>query len=186
MKKLRAKTIRFQSTISLKRGENPAARGFTLVEILIVVIILGILASIIIPKFSTATVEARENMMRENLRILRTQIATYRAQHWDISPGYDAGGNPDEQAFIDQMTMFTDEDGNTDAIASAVFRYGPYMSEIPENPLNAIASVNMIADGAAMPAAATNNDGWVYKPEDIIFRSDSPGNDMTGRSYFSY
>ena len=186
MKKLRAKTICFQSTASLKRGEIHAVTGFTLVEILIVVIILGILASIIIPKFSTASVEARENMMKENLRILRTQIATYRAQHWDISPGYDASGNPDEQAFIDQMTMFTDEDGNTNAIASAVSRYGPYMSEIPENPLNAKASVNMIADGAGMPAAATDNDGWVYKPQDIIFRADSPGNDMTGRSYFSY
>lgn len=186
MKMLRAKTTGFQTIASLRCGKSPAARGFTLVEILIVVIILGILASIIIPKFSTATVETRENMTRENLRIMRTQIATYRAQHWDISPGYDAAGNPDEQAFIDQMTMFTDEDGNTNAIASAVFRYGPYLSEIPENPLNAKASINMIADGAGMPAAATDNDGWVYKPQDIIFRADSIGNDITGRSYFSY
>jgi len=161
-------------------------QGFTLVEILIVVTILGIMASIMIPKFSNATEETRETMLREELRILRTQIATYRAQHWDTCPGYDGGGNVSEQAFIDQLTMYTDENGNTNAVAGPVFKYGPYLREIPENPLNNKSSIQLIPDGGAMPGAATDADGWIFKPEENIIRADSVGNDNQGNSYYSY
>ena len=41
-----------------------ARRGFTLVELLIVVVILGILATIVIPQFSNASQQARENTSR--------------------------------------------------------------------------------------------------------------------------
>ena len=42
--------------------------GFTLVEILIVVVILGILAAIVIPQFSQASNEARESSLKSNLK----------------------------------------------------------------------------------------------------------------------
>ena len=54
-------------------------KAFTLVEILIVVIILGILASIVVPNFSNASHQARENMLKKNLYMLRSQINVYRA-----------------------------------------------------------------------------------------------------------
>ena len=67
------------------------SKGFTLVEILIVVVILGILAGIVIAGFSNTSTEAKESMLKENLRIMRTQIGAYRAQHEDVSPGYPDG-----------------------------------------------------------------------------------------------
>jgi len=178
------KKLRFQ--INCFKFRTSKYHGFTLVEILIVVTILGIMAAIMIPKFSNATEETRENMMKEELRMLRTQIATYRAQHWDTCPGYDDGGNISEQSFIDQLTLFTDENGNTNAVAGPVFKYGPYLREIPENPLNNKSSIRMIPDGGAMPGAGTDVDGWIFKPEENILRSDSPGTDKYGVSYFSY
>ena len=173
--------------ISLPNGKLITnKKAFTLVELLIVIIILGMLSAIIVPKFSNASVEARESMLRENIRILRNQIATYRAQHWETAPGYDAGGNISEQTFIDQMTMFTDEHGNTNDIGGAAFPYGPYLLEIPENPINARADMNLIMDDAAMPAQATDNTGWIFKPQEIIFRANSIGSDFNGTEYYSY
>ena len=54
-----------------------AKKGFTLVEILIVVIILGILAAIVVPQFSNASDEAKLNSMKSNLQAVRAQIQLY-------------------------------------------------------------------------------------------------------------
>ncbi|MBN1764298.1 MAG: prepilin-type N-terminal cleavage/methylation domain-containing protein [Sedimentisphaerales bacterium] len=161
-------------------------RGFTLVELLIVVVLLGLLASIVIPQFSTATVESRENMMRENLRIMRNQIGTYHIQHWDVAPGYDADGIPGEQAFIDQMTLFTDEDGVSNDVASARFHLGPYMTEIPENPVNGLSSIAIILDAGEVPDEPTDNTGWIYKPAERIFKANASGTDINGKTYYDY
>ena len=49
-------------------------RGFTLVEILIVMTLIGILVAIAIPNFSKSTIRAREAVLKENLHQLRTAI----------------------------------------------------------------------------------------------------------------
>src|SRR5438046_2546568 len=70
---------------------SPQLRAFTLIETLIVVVILGILATIVIPQFSNASVNAKENMLKDELRYLRTQVVVYKAQHHDVPPGYPGG-----------------------------------------------------------------------------------------------
>ena len=56
-------------------------KGFTLVELLIVVIILAILAAIVIPQFSSATDDTKEAALDSNLGGLRNAIELYKAQH---------------------------------------------------------------------------------------------------------
>src|SRR3982751_5070822 len=100
---------------ALGRSRNA---GFTLVEILIVVVILGILATIVIPQFSNASHEARESMLKDDLRYLRTQVQVFKAQHREIPPGYPSGNTaatPTESDFVDQMTKFTSEAAITSA-----------------------------------------------------------------------
>ncbi len=162
-------------------------KGFTLVEILIVVIIIGIIAALIVPQFSNAALESRETMLMENLRSMRTQINIYKAQHNDITPGYD-GENLSAEIFINQLTKFTDQNGNISDTKSDIYNFGPYLSEMPSNPLNQSNGVLVIANAQAMPISAVggNEFGWIYKADEGDFRANSIGNDRNGRSYYGY
>ncbi len=55
-------------------------RGFTLVEILIVVVILGILAAIVVPQFTTAADDARVGNMDTQVSTIQNQIELFRAK----------------------------------------------------------------------------------------------------------
>ncbi|HEX8915773.1 MAG TPA: prepilin-type N-terminal cleavage/methylation domain-containing protein [Humisphaera sp.] len=124
-------------------------QGFTLIEILIVVIILGILAAIVIPQFSSASNDARKSNVQTTVQTLRSQIALYKLQHQDTLP--------DLVTNWDQITKKTDASGSTSP-AAGVQTFGPYMQETPVNSLNGKSTV---ANGDGSAAASTAV-GFVY------------------------
>ena len=63
------------------RITNRAQRAFTLIEILIVVVILGILAAIVIPQFTDASTDASTSSVRSQLQTIRSQIELFRVQN---------------------------------------------------------------------------------------------------------
>jgi general secretion pathway protein G len=125
--------------------------GFTLVEILIVVVILGILAAIVIPQFTEASTEAKLSSLMSDLQTVRSQIELYKVQHNDDLPG-DGGAT-----FEEALTGKTDIDGDVAAAGA----YGPYLQSIPTNPFNDKVSVRI--DGNE---AGTDADGWRFDATD--------------------
>jgi len=135
-------------------------KGFTLVEILIVVIILGILAAIVIPQFTEASNDARVSSMVSDLQTVRSQIELYKIQHLDNYPGTVNGtwtiGN-----FVPHLT------GTTDVQGVAGGTLGPYMQKFPTNPFKGgtIADAVRDATGATDPNAESGDEGWWFNSQ---------------------
>ena len=127
------------------RKNRSTRGGFTLIEILIVVIILGILAAIVIPQFSSASSDARKSNVQSTVQTLRSQVALYKLQHGDVLPNLVTGWT--------QLTGKTDSAG---AAASSGVTFGPYMQDVPVNSLN---SKSNVVDGTAASSTAC---GFVY------------------------
>lgn len=112
--------------------------GFTLVEILIVVVILGLLAAIVIPQLTDANATAKTSSLRTDLRRVRSQINLYKMQHNNNLPSL--------SNFEAQMTGTTNRNGDTNDTD-----LGPYLQLIPQEPFT---SSNALT--------ANGTQGWNY------------------------
>jgi len=167
--------------------------GFTLIEMLVVVIILGILAMIIVPQITVSTEDARLNTLQSNLTAVRSAIEVYAAQHGNRYPGTysEADGTTpvadnatSRTALLAQLTQFSDINGRTQATQDATFKYGPYLKlgQLPQNPYVAdpANSVDVVCvfDQNDITAArvrdGASNAGWrYYAPLGLFFANDS-------------
>jgi prepilin-type N-terminal cleavage/methylation domain-containing protein len=146
--------------------------GFSLVEMLIVISILGIMAAIIIPAMKDHSQKAKEAAAKDNLRILRTAIEAYAAQHNGVPPGY-ADDNPSAAP---------------NALVLTIQLTPEYLNAMPENPLNGLSTVDAILNGPGnpFPSAPSGTSGWIYKAETKMVKLDATGTDSEGVSYFDY
>ena len=135
-------------------------KGFTLVEILIVVIILGILALIVAIEFAGASTAARETSLAKDLQMIRRQIGVFKNHHVGIIPGQDG------QDIVDQLTGKTDAAG----IVADDGVYGPY---IPTFPTNSFTNTATVESGAGSPGGG--NCGWYYNTDTGNFYADDDG-----------
>ena len=137
--------------------------GFTLVEILIVAVIMGILASIVIPQFTQSSDDARYSATLQDLQTLRSQIDLYRNQHENRYPGdtksSDGSAGGDGTDFAKQLTEPTNESGKTGAFGDPDYPFGPYFhNQVPANPFNALRDVTVDS-----PTTADDASGWVFE-----------------------
>jgi general secretion pathway protein G len=126
--------------------------GFTLVEILIVVIILGILAAIVIPQFTNASEDARQSSAASQLQTIRSAVELYKLQHGDKYPLDTAGTGWD-------WTKLTGTSTGTDGTT-----VGPYLQQVPVNPLNGDSKVLCQPNDpvAATPTQAAGDEGYIF------------------------
>ena len=178
--------------------------GFTLVELLIVVIILAVLAAIIVPQFSSATIDAKEAALDANLARMRSAIELFQAQHGGMYPGSVAtsggtcpsGGTAgtgtanSAQALLDHMLMYSDGTGKTCSVGDATFKYGPYVRKgIPHDSItgkgSVAADIVVTSTGAPIVPSATTG-GWALDVKSGQLVMNSNANDSRGKPYYSH
>jgi len=141
--------------------------GFTLVEILIVVIILGILAAIVIPQFTNASQDARKSSLVSQLQTIRAQLELYKLQHRDLYPT--SSGLPAGTWDWTKMTSKSNEDGTT---TGGTLLLGPYLQAAPRNSISSIpdpTSVAQAASYAGAGATVATASGWAFSQGDGKF-----------------
>jgi general secretion pathway protein G len=71
------------------RNRNRATRGFTLLEMMIVIAVMIILIAVAIPNYNQAVIQARESTLRSNLNTLRMVISQYTLDKQKAPQGLD-------------------------------------------------------------------------------------------------
>ncbi len=151
-----------------------ANRAFSLIELIIVVVIIGIIAAIAIPRMSRGAAGAADSSLSGSLAVMRSGLDIYATEH--------GGTFPAIATFVNQMTLFTDYPGATNAAKVAPFIYGPYLRKIPPLPVGIErGSVGITA------APGTAGFGWVY--DDVagtIVANTLVEADVSGKPYNTY
>lgn len=124
-----------------------------MMELVIVMVIMGILAAIAIPRIGTASERAKAEAVEASLSQVRSSIEVYKAEHQSRIPGLQ---------FVAQMTQYTDDFGTTNATLSPKFLYGPYLREIPKNPYSGSTAVRFILTADQTQDARSKDLGWTY------------------------
>jgi general secretion pathway protein G len=183
----------------MKNVVQSLQRGFSLVELLIVVIILAILAAIAIPQFSSATVDAQESALDSNLNSLRSAIDLYKVQHNGKYPAAVAatgatctvgtagtGAINTAQAVIDQLTKYSSASGTTCSGADPTTLLGPYVRKgVPGDSITNSAAIAVANAGTPLaPAAATG--GWSYDVKTGQMVMNSNALDSKGVAYSTH
>ncbi|MDY0356154.1 MAG: hypothetical protein RBR19_09770 [Sedimentisphaerales bacterium] len=146
--------------------------GLSVVELVIVGCIIGILAALVVPHVQTQATDAKTVAAKDNLRVLRSTIELYAANHRGVPPGYEndnRNGALDETYFDDQTVV-----------------QERYMRRVPENPFNNLRTIRMIGNNEPFPTEATGKHGWIYQPATQTIRLDWPGVDDGGVRYFDF
>lgn len=155
-----------------------AKRGFTLVEILIVVVILGILAAIVVPQFTQASTEAKTNSLCSNLQSIRSQIELYKVQHNDTAPALATF----EAQMTETSTIAGVASGSKVRTPANGEIYGPYLERVPDNPFNNFATLAAAAD----PPVADDLTGWLYNAATGEIFANTTGATPGGTNYVDF
>jgi prepilin-type N-terminal cleavage/methylation domain-containing protein len=175
-------------------------RGFTLVELLIVVIILAILAAIVVPQFASSTDDAKVSALDTTLSNMRAAIDLYYQQHGEYpgektavaascpgtpagTPGTGTGG--DDQTFLDQLSMYTDNEGKACSTTDATYKYGPYLKKatLSANPITDVSTLVVVGTGNLAMVGDGAAGGWKYDYLSGKYIANDTNTDSNGVGY---
>jgi len=153
--------------------------GFSLVELAVVVVIIGLIASMAIPRLSRGSQGAAEGTLRGDLKVMRHAIELFVAEHQGLLPSK-------KEQFVAQMTQYTDMAGNVNGTRTAEFCFGPYLLDVPPLPVGKQAGDSRVADGGK--PGDKNDAGWWYDEDTGDIRANLKNDevDQAGVPYNQY
>lgn len=127
--------------------------GFTLVELLIVIIVIAVLAAIAIPKFVNSSARSKESSLHADLKLVRDAIELYHN---------DTGCYPAALADLSATSAPSagkDSTGASYSITASNWK-GPYVASVPLDPVASAALTYSITSPTVgqVNATATGND----------------------------
>ena len=130
------------------------SKGFTLIELVIVIVILGILASVAIPRFFNMAADAKEAACKSALATVRSAISAYYA--YTATPAGGAAAKWPTRAQLDTPGVVLN-------------------SPLPDNPYSTGNNKNKVVAGATAgtPETTGTTGGWCYKPATGEFWADT-------------
>ena len=136
-----------------RHDERVTSRGgFTLIEVLIVVVILAVLAALVIPAYLDSAEDSKASVVKHNLHGLRMQINLYKMHHLGLPPEVQGQQLP-------QLSSPTNSAGDIGS-GGPDHPCGPYIVSMPDNPYNGLNTV--VPVGAIPPTTEAGNAGWLY------------------------
>jgi general secretion pathway protein G len=137
-------------------------KAFTLVEMVVVIVILGILAAIAVPKLINTSGVATDNGLKQSLSIVRDAIDYYASQNAGAYPGADGS----ETTFKDNLK--------------------PYLrGSFPKCPVeNKVDTVRIESTAGTTPPDSGTGHGWVYNNQDGTFIVNSTATSHDGTTTY--
>ncbi len=156
-------------------------QAFSLVELVIVIVIMGIIAAIAIPRLSRGARTAGGSALKGDLAALRNAIELYAAEHDGKYPG---------TTIAVQLVQYSDITGGTTSAtknSGTGVVYGPYLKEMPPLPVGANKGSAAVEVVAAAPDGVSGT-GWWYSTTTQVIRANLPDTDVDddGTKYNTY
>lgn len=163
--------------------------GFSLIELVIVVVILGTIGAIALPRLSHAGQSDDEKTLAGDMALWRNALDLYQADHNGAFP-------KDSTTLAAQLTGYTDANGETSPTKDALHPFGPYLRAIPPLPaFEGIAGADVARGssavgptllGGAPIRVAGDSFGWLYDGAGHVYPNTGPLVDLGGKLYNSY
>ncbi len=81
----------------LRASVRPAQAGFTLVEIMVVIVILGLLATLVVQNVGSASDEARETKAQADVKVIAGAVRSYYAKKGTLPESLDVLAQKDDR-----------------------------------------------------------------------------------------